>query len=97
VASAEGDDWFQGDCLQTSCLASREIDPSLEPKYNKHYIGLWKGGQPFNFCAFRPRKSTVNLEVKMPRRDTPMNRLDQKCEANCSNIALAVIERRNAR
>jgi predicted transport protein len=76
---------------------AREIDPSLEPKYNKHYIGLWKGGQPFNFCAFRPRKSTVNLEVKMPRRETPMNRLDQKCEANCSNIALAVIERRNAR
>jgi predicted transport protein len=46
---------------------AREIDPSIEPKYNKHYIGLWKDGQPFNFCAFRPRKSTVNLEVKMPR------------------------------
>jgi predicted transport protein len=46
---------------------AREIDPSLEPKYNKHYIGLWKDGQPFNFCAFRPRKSTVNLEVKIPR------------------------------
>jgi hypothetical protein len=24
---------------------AREIDPSLdEPKYNKHYIGLWKAG-----------------------------------------------------
>jgi hypothetical protein len=35
---------------------AREIDPSLEPKYNKHYIGLWKDGQPFNFCAFRHEK-----------------------------------------
>ena len=23
---------------------ARKIDPSLEPKYNKHYIGLWKAG-----------------------------------------------------
>jgi hypothetical protein len=43
----------------------REIDPSLELKYNKFYIGLSKGGQPFNFVLFRPRKSTINLEVKL--------------------------------
>jgi hypothetical protein len=44
---------------------AREIDPSLELKYNKFYIGLSKGGQPFNFLLFRPRKNTINLEVKL--------------------------------
>jgi hypothetical protein len=49
---------------------ARELDAGLEPKYNKHYIGLSKQGQPFNFCAFRPRKNTINLEVvdKSPRK-----------------------------
>jgi hypothetical protein len=44
---------------------AREIDPSLELKYNKFYVGLSKGGQPFNFVLFRPRKSTINLEIKL--------------------------------
>jgi predicted transport protein len=56
---------------------AREIDPSLELKYNKHYIGLSKDGQPFNFCAFRPRKSTVNLEVKIPRSEVIDAKIDQ--------------------
>src|SRR5271155_1768703 len=47
----------------------REIDPSLELKYNKFYIGLSKSGQAFNFVLFRPRKSTVNIELKLPRSD----------------------------
>jgi hypothetical protein len=55
---------------------AREIDPALEPKYNRHYIGLWKDGQPFNFCAFRPRKTAVNLEVKIPRTDEVNAKID---------------------
>jgi hypothetical protein len=46
-------------------VIAREIDPSLELKYNKFYVGLSKGGQPFNFVLFRPRKSTINIEVKL--------------------------------
>jgi hypothetical protein len=46
---------------------AREIEPSLELKYNKFYIGLSKDGQPFNFVALRPRKSWINVEVKLPR------------------------------
>jgi hypothetical protein len=44
---------------------AREIDPSLDLKYNKFYVGLSKDGQPFNFILFRPRKSTINIEIKL--------------------------------
>jgi hypothetical protein len=56
---------------------TREIDPSLELKYNKFYIGLSKDGQPFNFTVFRPRKSTVNVEIKLPRADDIDEKIDQ--------------------
>jgi hypothetical protein len=56
---------------------AREIDPSLELKYNKFYIGLSKEGQPFNFVIFRPRKSMINFEVKLPRADEIDAKIDQ--------------------
>jgi hypothetical protein len=48
---------------------AQEIDPSLDLKYNKFYIGLSKDGQPFNFALFRPRKNTINLAITSPRSD----------------------------
>ena len=48
---------------------ARESDASLEMKYNKFYIGLSKGGQPYNFIIFRPQKNTVRIELKLPRTD----------------------------
>ncbi len=56
---------------------AREIDPSLELNYNKYYIGIAKSGQPFNFVAFRPRKTTLNLELKLPRTDDVDSQLDE--------------------
>lgn len=47
----------------------REFDPTLEMKYNRFYIGLSKDGQPYNFVLFRPQKSTVRIELKLPRTD----------------------------
>lgn len=47
----------------------KEIDPTIELKYNKHYIGLGKDRLPFNFVAFRPKKSTLTIEVKVPQSD----------------------------
>lgn len=44
----------------------KEFDGSLELKYNKFYIGLSKDGQAYNFVQFRPRKSELNLEIKLP-------------------------------
>jgi hypothetical protein len=55
----------------------REFDPSLEMKYNKFYIGLAKGGQPYNVVIFRPRKNTINIELKLPRTDETDKFIDE--------------------
>jgi predicted transport protein len=47
----------------------KQLDPSLELKYNKFYIGLSREGQPFNFVTFRPKKNQINLELKLPETD----------------------------
>ncbi len=46
---------------------AKEFDPTLDLKYNKFYIGLLKDMQAYNFISMRPRKSTINLELKIPR------------------------------
>jgi predicted transport protein len=55
----------------------KQIDPSLELKYNKHYIGLGRGGAPFNFVTIRPKKSTITLEIKLPRTDDVDAKIEQ--------------------
>lgn len=47
----------------------KEIDGTLELKYNKFYIGLSKNGQAFNFVAFRPKKSFMSFDLKIPMSD----------------------------
>jgi hypothetical protein len=42
---------------------AREIDPSLELKYNKFYIGLSKGGQPFNFLEAAQERDQCRSEA----------------------------------
>jgi hypothetical protein len=54
----------------------KEVDPSLELKYNKIYIGLWKNGQPYNFVTLRPKKTHLNFELKLPQSEE----LDKKIE-----------------
>jgi hypothetical protein len=50
-----------------------EIINSFKPgyalKYNKFYIGLAKDGQPNNFALFRPKKSFMRIEIKLPKSD----------------------------
>lgn len=48
---------------------ARSYDPDLQLKHNKFYIGLAKAGQPFNFITFRPKKSFIRIEPRLP--DTP--------------------------
>lgn len=43
-----------------------EFDASLALKYNKFYIGLSKESSAYNFVQFRPLKSQLNLELKIP-------------------------------
>ncbi|MCB1721639.1 MAG: hypothetical protein H6860_05235 [Rhodospirillales bacterium] len=54
----------------------REFDPTLNLKYNKFYIGLEKDGQPYNFVAFRPKKSQLNFELKLPKTEENDNLID---------------------
>lgn len=55
----------------------REFDPSLNLKFNKFYIGLEKDGQPYNFVQFRPRKSHMNFELKLPQSEELDQKIDQ--------------------
>lgn len=43
-----------------------EFSSGYELKYNKFYIGLGKDGVANNFSVFRPRRSTLNIEIKLP-------------------------------
>jgi hypothetical protein len=55
----------------------REIDSTVELKYNKMYIGLFRGGVAFNFCTMGPRKTAVNLSFRLPKDEA----VDQELEA----------------
>ena len=57
-------------------LVLKELDPSLEFKYNKFYIGLSKDGRPYNFVTFRPKKVQLDFELKLQQSDE----LDAKVE-----------------
>lgn len=45
---------------------AQQFDPSLTLKFNKHYVGFARGGQPFNFVVMRPRKNHVILQPRLP-------------------------------
>jgi hypothetical protein len=55
----------------------KEIDPTLELKYNKFYIGLGRQGVSSLFTLFRPRKAFVRIEPRLPRSTD----LDERMEA----------------
>jgi predicted transport protein len=54
----------------------RTLDPQLDLKYNKFYIGLAKNGQPNNFVIFKPKKGWLRLEVCVDRSDEIQAQLD---------------------
>jgi hypothetical protein len=53
-----------------------EITNDYNLKYNKHYIGLEKGGISNNFISFVPRKSAVLLNIKLEK----IEEIDEKLE-----------------
>ena len=55
----------------------QEFDPSLTLKYNKFYIGLARDGQAYNFVVFRPRKSHMLLELRLPENDDLTAKVEQ--------------------
>lgn len=46
---------------------ARQFDQTLSLKYNKHYIGLTKDKEAFNFVLFKPKKNHLNAEFKIPK------------------------------
>ena len=40
--------------------------PNVRKNNILFYIGLSKDGQANNFASFRPRKNTLNIEIKLP-------------------------------
>jgi hypothetical protein len=51
--------------------------PDLELKYNKHYIGLAKNGQPNNFIIFKPRKGrSLIIELRLKQNAQIQEKLD---------------------
>lgn len=55
----------------------KQLDPSLELKFNKFYIGLARQGQADNFVIFRPQKTSIRVEPRLKKRDE----IEQKIEA----------------
>jgi hypothetical protein len=82
AAPADRSYWEQRATKGTVALAdnllaiARQIDPSLELKYNKFYIGISKDGLPFNFVSFRPKKAQIRLEIKLPQTDDITSRIE---------------------
>ena len=54
----------------------REVDPGLELKYNKFYIGVALNDQARNFVIFRPQKNALQVTVKVPRSDDIEEKLE---------------------
>ncbi|HII02384.1 TPA: hypothetical protein HA351_12285 [Methanosarcinaceae archaeon] len=69
----------------------KEIDPSFEIKYNKHYIGLTKNGNPYNFASFRAKKTNLRMEIRLEKSD------EIETELNESDLDLMDYDRRYGR
>ncbi len=55
----------------------RTLDPTLELKFNKFYVGLARMGQPDNFVVLRPKKKDLRIEARVDKDPT----IEQKLEA----------------
>ena len=70
---ANRDYWEKKATKETVILADKilnilhSIDPTLILNYTKHYIGLKKDSQAYNFVQLRPRKKSIGLELKLPQ------------------------------
>lgn len=64
--------WESRGSKQTVAIADQllglihEFAPGVTLKYNRHYIGIAKDGQPYNFAVFRARKNSLNVDIKLP-------------------------------
>lgn len=75
--------WEEKGSSRTVGLADKMLEmiqsfaPGYELKYNKHYIGLALNGQANNFVAFRPQRTALRFELKLPKAEETTARLEQ--------------------
>jgi hypothetical protein len=55
----------------------KKLDPQLELKYNKFYVGLAKNGVPNIFVTFRPAKTFIRLEPRLEQSEATQSRLEK--------------------
>lgn len=54
---------------------ARDVEPDLELKYNKFYIGMTRHGHTYNAVTFRPRKKHLLLGLRLPETDEMTDRI----------------------
>jgi hypothetical protein len=75
--------WEEKSSANTVKIADRLVEmiqqfaTGYELKYNKHYIGLALKGRPNNFVAFRPQRTALRFEVKLPKSEETSKRLEE--------------------
>ncbi len=48
---------------------AHQFSPTAELSYNKHYIGFWVDGRPYNFAIMRPQRNGMRLEIRLPKEE----------------------------
>jgi predicted transport protein len=51
------------------CEIAKTFAPSTQLNYNKHYIGFTVEGRSLNFAVLRPRRSALNVDIRLPQSD----------------------------
>jgi hypothetical protein len=80
--SADRPYWENRGTAETVSIADRLLeiirqwDSGFSLKYNKHYIGLEKGGSPNNFVLFKAKKGHLTLEARVAKSDEIDKRID---------------------
>ena len=75
--------WENKGSTKTVKLADRMLElihtfaPDFELKYNKHYIGVALNGKAINFVAFRPQKTALRFEIRLPKDESTSAKLEQ--------------------
>lgn len=54
------------------------LAPKIELNYNKYYIGFRVDGRAYNFASCRPRKTAMNLNIKIPKSEKVDKELDSR-------------------
>ena len=56
---------------------AKSIDPSLELKYNKNYIGFAREGSAFNFVSLSPKRQFMRVQLYMPQTEDLSSKIDE--------------------